>query len=695
MNIYLDFETRSEIDLLLTGVRKYAAHPSTEIICASVLTDDRKIPPVGFCLLAPNYQGQYKLLGYLSELFAEAERHKEVAVMCARNAVFERTMWHFHLAQHVRPATVGVPPMPFHWSCSCELACACGFPAKLETGAHAMGLQYKKDMEGSALMKKMCKPLPQWRKDGTGPKWLEDPDSIARLMTYCDQDVIVDREMHSLLPAYNRTSEMMSRASYVINATGVGVDLDLATVATKLTATVEEELNKEVKQLSRGYIDKTSRRLAVLEWCAANGAALPDYTKGTVAAFANDPATPEAVRRMLQIRLMLGKTSVAKYDAVIDAATDVGDGQYRVFDTLRYNAAMTGRWGGKLVQLQNLPRGNVKDTGGAIGVLKTGDLDYIRMLYGENVPNILSSCVRGVVIPRRGNRLLVGDYSNIEARVLCWLSGDEVTLNRFRNKEDIYSIMANLIYGVKDVKKGDPRRQLGKTVVLGCGYGMGKDRFWETCQSAGMDVTPGLAARAVQVWRSENAKSAAYWYRIDREAKETVRTGRSHGCYDMIEINGIRTMRCRLPSGRYLYYVGAEVKDDRLSYMCVDSMTKKWVRSDIWGGGLVENIDQATSFDLLAYAVLNCFAKGYPVCLTVHDEIISEIGKDIKGMTPGESKAIYRKNELIFGKEITGDFKYDEERTLKNFLNHMSRVPRWGAGIPLDVEGWEGERYKK
>jgi DNA polymerase len=381
----------------------------------------------------------------------------------AHNALFEQLIWKFKLSDRF-----DIPVVPLkRWRCTAAKALAVGLPKALSEVGAALGTAHKKDLKGKAVMLKVCKP----KADGT---FYEDPALFAELEAYCAQDVETERDIDTMLPELNPTEQVVWFEDQWINMRGVQVDTKALDRALEIIALETERLNGRIRTLTNNELDGTSRRLAVMGYLKKHFKVdLPDFTKASVeGALLNRDLPPGAVE-ILRIRQQLGLTSVAKYTALNAALCEDG----RLRDTFLYHAANTGRWGGKLVQLQNLPKGSF-DSDLGVAMLMGYDYDTLQVMY-PNIMELLSSCVRGMFIAAPGHDLIVADYSAIEARVLMWFCGETEATEMFRRGADIYVEMAKRI-------SPSATRQLGKQAVLACGYGMGATKFQATCEGYGL-----------------------------------------------------------------------------------------------------------------------------------------------------------------------------------------------------------------
>jgi DNA polymerase len=375
----------------------------------------------------------------------------------------------------------------------------------------------------------------------------------------------------------------------------------------------------------------------------------------------NKEHLPEHVKSVLRIRAQGGKSSVAKYTAMLDRVSADG----RVRGNLMYHGASTGRWSGSGVQLQNLPRATVKDWDAAEATL---------LSVGPETSSILSQMVRGTIVAEPGHRLIWADYAAIEARGVAWLAGQDDLVALFASGGKVYEAMAAQIYGVdpSEIGKDSVERFLGKTVILGCGYSMGAVRFRQSCAAMGVHISEELAERAVKTYRAMYSQIPLLWRRLDDAAMAAVRRPNNDTVYGSIKFRCEKDwLLVRLPSGRKLFYREPRIVEQAgpfgsrpaLAYMAVSSFTRKWQQERTFGGKLTENIVQGICRDLLASAMLALEPRGYPVIASVHDEVICEVPLD------------------------TG--------SQKEMIEIMCKVPDWAKGFPIAAEAKEGIRYGK
>lgn len=641
--VFVDFESRSPVDIWNSGAWVYSTDPRTEVLCLAYAEDDGEIQLWLPGMAVPQLICDAVLCGTLFE---------------AHNVFFERCIW-----QNILAPRFNFPSIPDNqWRCSMALCSAMGIPRSLDKAAEALHVHEQKDKEGAAIMRKLAKSC-----DILYPVLVQTHDlDLKRLYEYCKQDVRTERAISKKLPGLSPFELSVWQLDQEINARGVCVDVDAVNKALPLLAAYTKELNQDLFNLTGGEVSSATQRDGILRWVRKNGLPIADsLTKAQVSEWLQLPNLPEEVRAVLEIRSEIGKTSVAKYEVFKDATG--ADGRLR--DTLVYcGAGATGRWAGKLVQLHNLPadKTGTFDIDAACEILKN-DPDTFRLFYPD-LAAALSFCLRGMVIASPGNDLIVADYATIEVRVLAWLANEHKLLNSFAKNRDVYLEMASAIFK-RDVTKADkPERQLGKQAVLGCGYGMGKAKFEMTCKSYGITINAMLADKAVSAYRSTYKAVPLLWREVEDKFRQVLRAAPGTTVWTndkKIAFGKYREwLLVRLPSGRCLSYFKPSINDDNeLEYMTVNSVTRQWEKTKTYGGKLVENISQATARDIMAYAMTNCEKNGYPLVLSVHDELVADVP------------------------ENTG--------SVDDFCKVITTLPAWAQGCPIKAEGWRGKRYKK
>lgn len=640
--LHLDFETRSTVALTTSGVYRYAEDQSTDVILACYAIDEQPIQT----WFAPH--------PIPKDLHAMLQNPDCVVV--AHNAGFERQMLRFVLGPRY-----GWPVPPIErWDDTAARAARQSLPRSLGDAAAALGLQTQKDTEGKALMMRMCRP----RRiiDGV-PVWWDEPERMQRLAQYCATDVQVERELDKILFPLSPKEKRIWQLTELINDRGIAVDHEFASWAIDQAVEEQTRLNKELCELTDNAVGASTNVGAIKDWMHDRGHIVLEgeddsLNKKAIQNLLNKRKLDEKVRRVLEIRRDGGKSSIAKYKAIRDRVSKDG----RVRGNLVFCGASTGRFAGTGVQIQNLPRDTVKDWEGTRKKLPEDPQKLVT----------LSKMIRGTLRAAEGHRLLWADYSSIEACGLAWLAKEENLLKQFKENGKIYEEMAAKIFNVsvEEIGKDSFERWVGKTAVLGCGYGMGAKKFRLTCAAMGQDISEELSNQAVQTYRKECANISEFWGTIHAMAIRAVQNGVAR--YRNLRMNADKNwLVITLPSGRGLYYrnpnvvnVTGSYKDmDTVEYMSVHPITKQWVKEQTYGGKLTENIVQAVCRDILVGAMLELEDKNYNVVASVHDEIVCEVPNGFGSM-----------DEMV---------------------RIMCAIPKWGQGFPINAEPKEGKRYGK
>lgn len=524
-------------------------------------------------------------------------------------------------------------------------------------------MSVKKDKEGHALMMRMCKPR-DFNEDGS-PIWWEDDARMKRLAEYCARDVEVERELDHLLKPLSPFLKDLWCLTEVINDRGVEVDTHFAAEAIVHSTQARRLLDREIIELSNSAVKTASNVPALRAWLKEKAILLPDtdddsLAKKKIQEHLANPTLPEDVRRVLEIRLEAGKTSVAKYQAMINRANADG----RVRGNFMFHGAATGRYAGSGIQPQNLPRKTVKDWDEA-----TANLDGLSL-------DDLSRMIRGTIKAKDAHTLVWADFAAIEARGIAWLAGADNLVQQFADGAKVYENMAALVYDAEPASIGSEsmERQLGKQVILGAGYGMGAAKFQVTCEGYGMPVDAALAERAIRAYRETYPEIPAFWSALENAAKSAVQRPNKAFAVGKITYQVQEGwLLCRLPSDRVLHYAAPRIVEveskwgtkEVLQYDAVHPMTKKWGPEITWGGKLAENVTQATCADLIMGAMLALEKANYPVVLTVHDEVVCEVPDAV---VPFARRAIPK---------------------------IMCAPPKWAGGFPIKAEVKTGKRYGK
>lgn len=650
--VYLDYETFSECDLRSAGLWAYARHPSTRILCVAWAVGDAK----------PRLWWPGKKL---PQELVSAFRH---AKLRAFNANFELAI------TECVASKLGFPvPKLEQWEDTQAIARMCAYPGSLDKVSRALKLRELKNQDGHRLIRFFCIP----QRDGSVNMPKDHPGEFNSLCHYCAQDVIVDREVHHALPVQQLPpfEQKVWREDCIVNRRGVPVDVALAKGAWKMAGAAKATGAEALARETGGVITSPGQSQRIIKLAASLGFPLENLKKDTVATALDNGEMPAMLRNVLELRAGVNLTSVAKYNAMLKAVEPDG----RIRGVHAYHAADTGRWGGRIVQFQNLPRPHYKFDNTDHALIRKADYDGLYAIYGNLMP-VLRDALRNVIRAEKGHELHVVDKASIEARVLGWLADDEQYMKAYRANEDLYILTAMAIFDKKrsffekDSKgqmseAADFMRWVGKGCVLGLGYGMGWKTFLETCRKNGRAVPVELIKKAVAMYRKLYFRIPLYWRTVEQachkaiKLKTTVRL--PHGV--STHYDG-RNMTIGLPSGRCLWYPDARLKMvtkfDRDQYEIHFSTVRgnAWATGTTYGGRLVENIVQAVARDLLAEALIKCEAAGLRPVMHVHDEIVCEpkLGRSI-----------------------------DEMHTI------FRTAPPWAKGLPLGSGGFVSPFYKK
>ena len=633
----VDVETYSSVEID-SGVYAYTEADDFEIILIAYSFDGA--PPKSFMpgrfasrtgvLSGRDIDGEQQELPFMDfspqlsgdeDEFLEALKDPAI-IKTAYNANFERTT----LAKEY-----GLKCNPDEWRCTAVLASTLGLPRSLAGAGEAMGLSedQKKLRTGKALIQYFCKPCKPSSKNGGRTRNLprHDPEKWKLFCAYNLQDVVTEQAIRSQLKKYSpiESEQRLWSVDQIISDRGIRIDVPMVEGIVGYDTERQQDLIKEAREIT-GLCNPNSVS-QLKQWFTSHGAAAlgNDMSKTAVAWALGQNYDPD-VLRMLKIRKALGKTSTKKYTAMLDSVCPDG----RVRGMLQfYGANRTGRWSGKIVQLQNLPQNHIEDLDLAHDLVKSGAFDDLELLYGEPA-QVFSELIRTAFIPSEGNRFVVTDFSAIEARVIAWLAGEDWRLDVFKQGGDIYCASASKMFHVPVEKHGinGHLRQRGKVAELALGYGGGVGAMKT------MDTTHTIPEEEMQPivdqWRAASPKIVQLWRIFDRAAKTAIRENRTVKCKHGIAFYyRDRILFVRLPSGRAIAYWGAEVDDEtgELRYYGVGQESHAWCLLKTYGGKLTENIVQATARDCLAVKLVEATDKGYEVVAHVHDEMIIDVPK--------------------------------------------------------------------
>ena len=641
--LHIDIETYSPESLADCGVHRYAEHPEFRILLLAYAFDNAPVTVLdlasGCTLPAP-----------LRRALTDPE-----VVKVAHNATFERTCIGAMLGQRLDPE---------QWECTMVQCARCGLPMSLGDAAKALGLPVRKMTEGKALIRKFCTAHePTLLCDSERVMPSDDPKGWQTFKDYCRTDVEVEREIDKALAWLKPTDEerLLYAIDQDINDRGVLVDMQLVDNAARMDTVYKARLNAEAQQITglanpnsaqqlKGWInDRTGLELDTLR---------KDDLQDIKAA-----TDDNQVHRVLDIRKEVNKTSTSKYEAMQKVVGKDG----RVRGLLQFHGTRTGRWAGRLVQMQNLPQNHISDLGLARQIVKEGDLDTLEICYG-NVPDTLSQLIRTAFVAPEGKTFAVCDFSAIEARVLAWLAGEEWVLEVFRGHGKIYEATAAQMYGcpIEEITKTDPRRQKGKIAVLALGYGGGTGAL-AAMGGTRMGLTEEDMAGIVTDWRRANPRIVKVWSKLETAVKRCCTTGLDQTtCGLIFHMTPDDTLTITLPSGRLLCYRNMVTGTNRwgnesLKYRGTNSTTKQWEWIETYGGKLTENVVQAIARDCLAHTLIKV-ENLYNVVFHVHDEIVCEVASP---------------------------------EALKSIQDIFAQTADWAEGLPLKGAGYVTPYYLK
>ena len=648
----IDLETYSEIDIAKCGSFRYIDDESFEILLLGYAFDDE---PVTVIDLTADEEVPADFLAAL---------YDPEVTKTAWNCAFERFGLWKHFGRYCPPE---------QWSDTMILSAVCGLPLGLGEAGKALRLEADeaKDREGKALIRYFCSPCRPTKVNGGRTRNLptDAPDKWAQFIEYNRQDVVAERTIRKRLLRWEPDSleHRFWCLDARINERGMRVDRELVHNAIAMDARYKAELTKQAVAISG--LENPNSVSQIKQWLLEQeGIEVPSLNKKVVAEVVSQ-LNSERAKQFMALRARLAKSSTKKYEAMErSACADAhikGGFQF-------YGANRTGRFAGRLVQLQNLPQNHMEDLAVARSLVRDNDYETVRLLY-DSVSDTLSELIRTALIPEPGHRFIVADFSAIEARVIAWIAGEQWRLDVFRNGGDIYCASASQMFHVPVVKHGENGhlRQKGKIAELALGYGGGANAL-KAFGADKMGMTEEEMVNTVDLWREASPRVCALWRALERAAIRCV----VHKTPQVSAIGGIRfEMECgilwmTLPSGRRIAYYGAEYGPSRfhrdrraLSYMGVDQKTKRWGRVETWGGKLAENVTQATARDCLRDTMLALEDAGYDIRAHVHDEVIISEPRD--------------------------------GRTVEDVSAIMGRELPWASGLPLRGDGYACDFYMK
>lgn len=621
-HLSIDIETYSSVDIKKSGMYKYALSDDFQILLFAYSIDFGEVKIIDLA------KGEI-----LPEVIIQALDDRNI-IKHAYNAPFE--WWCLNQA--------GYKTEIEQWRDTMFHGLYCGYTAGLGATGTAIGLPQdkKKDTTGKALIKLFCVPCKPTKKNGGRLRNLphHEPEKWELFKNYCIQDVVTETEIYKRLSNFPVPQEEQDLwvLDQKINAYGVKIDTELVRGALNINDIITAELTEEAVQVTR--LDNPNSAAQLGKWLKEKtGQNIENLQKGTVSGLIESLGDKEAVR-VLEIRQELAKTSIKKYVAMEEAICPDG----RIRGLLQfYGANRTGRWAGRLVQVQNLPRNYLETLDYAREIVKSQDPDFLKLVYG-NVSDTLSQLIRTAFVPSEGHKFVVADFSAIEARVIAWLAGEQWRQEVFATHGKIYEASASQMFGVpiELIKKGNPEyalRQKGKVAELALGYG-GSSGALIAMGALDMGLEEKELPDVVRRWRNANKRITDLWYGIENAVIKLMETGETQGLKGIIfsrEIDliyGQDFLTIKLPSGRKLYYPKPHLKENRfgsnaLHYFGVNQTTKKWEVQETYGGKLVENIVQAISRDCLAVTLKRLEGEGLQTVMHIHDEAVIDADPNV------------------------------------------------------------------
>ena len=639
-SIEIDIETYSDVDLSKCGVYKYSSSPNFEILLFGYSVDGGNVKVVD---LACGEEIPAEILAALSD---------ESVTKWAFNAMFERVCLSNYLGEWLEPES---------WKCSMVWSATLGLPLSLESVGAVLGLEKQKLSEGKDLIRYFCVPCKPTKANGGRTRNLpeHDREKWERFKAYNLRDVEAEMQIQQRLVKFPVLDFVWEEywQDQEINDRGIGVDMEMVRNAIAMDGRSKAELSVAMKELTE--LENPNSVQQMKQWLLENGMETDSLDKKAVAALLKD--APEPLKTVLTLRQQLAKSSVKKYQAMENAvcADSRAHGMFQF-----YGANRTGRFSGRIIQLQNLPQNHIPDLEHARGLVKAGDFDALSLLY-EDIPDTLSQLIRTAFVPQDGRKFIVADFSAIEARVIAWIAGERWRLKVFEGGGDIYCASASQMFHVPVEKHGvnGHLRQKGKIAELALGYG-GSVGALKSMGALEMGLAEEELQPLVSAWRDSNPNITEFWWAVDRAVKECVKKRMP------TETHGIRfdcqsgMLFITLFSGRRLAYVKPRIGENQfggesVTYMGVGG-TKKWERLESYGPKFVENIVQAVSRDILCYAMRTL--KNCSIVAHVHDEIIIEA---------------------------------DRRVSLPAVCEQMGRTPPWAKGLLLRADGYECSFYQK
>lgn len=642
--ISIDIETFSSVDLAKSGVYRYAESPDFEVLLFGYSVDGGAVSVVD---LASGEKIPPHILSALED---------ETVIKCAFNANFERICLSRLLGYET-----GRYLSPVSWHCTMVWSAYMGLPLSLQGCGAVLRLDRQKLTEGKELIRYFCVPCQPTKANGGRTRNLpgDAPEKWARFKIYNARDVETEAEIQQKLSRFPVPEEIWDEycIDQKINDTGVALDRTLVREAIAMDGVSGHELSDAIKSLTA--LENPNSVSQMKAWLAANGLHTDTLGKKTVAELLK--TAPERLREVLLLRQQLAKSSVKKYQAMENAVCS--DGRARGMFQF-YGANRTGRWAGRLIQMQNLPQNHLSDLSQARALVRTGNREAVKLLY-EDIPDTLSQLIRTAFVAPEGKKFIVADFSAIEARVIAWMAGETWRQQVFADGKDIYCASASQMFGVPVEKHGinGHLRQKGKIAELALGYG-GAVGALKAMGALDMGLSEEELPPLVQAWRNANPNIVNLWWAVDSAVTEAVQRRTSSKTHGIRFTYRSGMLLITLPSGRNLTYIKPKIGTNSFGSPCVTyegiGGTKKWERLESYGPKFVENIVQATARDILCYAMKTL--RHTDIVMHIHDEIVIEA---------------------------------DPQMSLQAVCGQMGRTPPWAPGLLLRADGYETQFYRK
>ena len=656
--IEIDIETFSSTDLAKAGVYKYAESDDFEILLFGYSVDGGEVIVCDFT------EGDE-----LPEEILDALTDNRV-IKWAHNCQFERVCISAWLKKHhpgkfrsysIEADTVSDYLDPEGWRCSMVWAAYMGLPLSLDAVGEVLKLEHRKMREGKDLVRFFCTPCRPTKINGGRTRNLPEhaPDKWAVFKEYNRRDVEVEMQIQEKLHKFPVPEQVWSEyhLDQEINDRGIQLDMDVVRNAIDMDEKARNVLTARLKELTG--LENPNSVMQMKQWLSGKGIETESLGKKQVTQLMKE--VPEDLKEVLRLRQKTAKSSVRKYQAMENAVCR--DGRARGMFQF-YGANRSGRWAGRIIQLQNLPQNHMEDLAEARALVRTGNYDAVDMLY-DSVPDVLSELIRTAFVPKPGYKFIVSDFSAIEARMLAWLAGEQWRMDAFERGDDIYCASASRMFGVPVIKHGinGELRQKGKVAELALGYG-GSVGALKAMGALEMGLSEEELQPLVNTWRSANGAITSFWWAVDNAVKTAVRCRTKTATHGLTFEYRSGMLLIHLPSGRQLTYVKPQLGENRfggesVTYMGVGT-GKKWERIESYGPKFVENITQALSRDVLCYAMRtlsHCYITAH-----IHDELVIEAGEGV---------------------------------SLDAVCSQMGRTPPWAEGLILNADGYETYFYKK